>query len=393
MVLVWCKLADNQDVPTAGNQTAASENARVALNRGEIVGNPRKSDVGAILLVVVAVAVTIATKGAAAKFAASLGLKTGAVAGVAAGTISATSAAGIAGAAGAAALGSIASQAVGVATGIQDKFSFKGVALAALSAGVNAGSFGHTLATSTAGGIANAATRSAINGDSFERNLIAAIPDILGQAIGGALGRSLSKQIERPQEQIEADPVNEVASPPVEFGITASALPLLAAAAGVPELVPGQLQVEGKVIYVGPANTMEEAFERAARWKAVYTVGQDSVEMPNEIEVLCSDGQLLKEGIYVNSERDIGYYRAGKKIDIRPSLRGGSSMQHLRLESYFLASANMMDAISSRLQKSTTVAETLRALMVTTAAGIRGYRCRFWMIPDVLTPSKILMNG
>jgi YD repeat-containing protein len=39
----------------------------------------------------------------------------------------------------AAALGSVASQGVGLATGIQDKFSFKGVALAALAGGISAG--------------------------------------------------------------------------------------------------------------------------------------------------------------------------------------------------------------------------------------------------------------
>jgi len=66
---------------------------------------------GQILLAVVAIAVT-----AIAPFGA------GAVAGMAN-----------------AALGSIASQAVGVASGIQSKFSFKGVAIAALSAGVSGG--------------------------------------------------------------------------------------------------------------------------------------------------------------------------------------------------------------------------------------------------------------
>ena len=42
--------------------------------------------------------------------------------------------------------------------------------------------------------------------------------------------------------------------------------------------------------------------------------------MPNEIEVLCSDGQIMKEGIYANSERDILYYQAGKEIDIKYAL-------------------------------------------------------------------------
>ncbi|MFM2409439.1 MAG: hypothetical protein RL481_267, partial [Pseudomonadota bacterium] len=104
------------------------------------------------------------------------------------------------------ALGSAITQGVGVATGLQDKFSWAGVAAAGIGAGIGGavgrsidgksflgqtiskGDFGYTMATATASGIANAATRSAINGESFGANLIAAIPDIVGQALGGALG-------------------------------------------------------------------------------------------------------------------------------------------------------------------------------------------------------------
>jgi len=75
--------------------------------------------VGQIIIVAVAVAVTVLTAGALGPAATTLG----AIA------IGATSAA----------AGSVASQIVGVATGIQEKFSFKAVALAALSGGVGAG--------------------------------------------------------------------------------------------------------------------------------------------------------------------------------------------------------------------------------------------------------------
>jgi hypothetical protein len=104
------------------------------------------------------------------------------------------------------AVSSAVTQGVGVATGLQDKFSWAGVAAAGIGAGVGGavgrglesksglfgmrasqGSFGYTLATATAGGIANAAMRSAINGESFGANLIAAIPDIVGGALGGAV--------------------------------------------------------------------------------------------------------------------------------------------------------------------------------------------------------------
>ena len=73
---------------------------------------------GQILLVVIAVAVTAITYGA--------------LGGAALTGLSAIGAGAVAGAA-----GSIVSQAVGVATGIQDKFSWKGVALAAIDSSVS----------------------------------------------------------------------------------------------------------------------------------------------------------------------------------------------------------------------------------------------------------------
>lgn len=198
---------------------------------------------GAILLAVVAVAVTALTAGAAA---AAFGPVLG-------GAVSA-------------AAGSIVSQGVGLATGIQDRFSFKGVALAALSGGVAGGlaqvvpkaiggsqilgaavrgaagsaitqgvavatglqrrfdwagvaaagvgagvstavgaalkvdplsmsadNIGRTLVAGTAGGIANAATRSIVDGSSFGDNLVSALPDVIASTVGAVI----SAQVER----------------------------------------------------------------------------------------------------------------------------------------------------------------------------------------------------
>jgi hypothetical protein len=175
---------------------------------------------------------------------------------------------------GAAAVGSVVSQGVGVATGIQQKFSFKGVALAALSAGVGAGvgdvikggvlgskflgdvvrgavssavtqgvavatglqskfdfvgvaaagigagvggalarelpgqaiertattaakraSFLNSAGSSMADAIASAATRSALTGSNFGDNLIQAVPSAIGNALGRALGQELADDI------------------------------------------------------------------------------------------------------------------------------------------------------------------------------------------------------
>jgi hypothetical protein len=186
---------------------------------------------GAIILAVVAVAVTVATGGAlTTAFGPVLG-----------GALSA-------------AAGSVVSQAVGVATGIQDRFSFKGVALAALAGGVSGGlrsigaldklgdvaggavrsvagnvlsqgaativglqsrfnfaavaaagavgaasgaiggtSFGSRLAANTAGAIAGAATRSIVEGTSFGDNIVASLPDAIGSTIGALVGIRLAR--------------------------------------------------------------------------------------------------------------------------------------------------------------------------------------------------------
>ncbi|QZP08489.1 hypothetical protein [Caenibius sp. WL] len=108
--------------------------------------------------------------------------------------------------------GSAATQGIAVATGLQSKFDFAGVAAAGVGAGLrhtlgsklnlqplNGGgadlSFsniaGHTL-TGTANAIANAATRSAINGESFGNNLMRALPDAIGNTVGNALAGAIA---------------------------------------------------------------------------------------------------------------------------------------------------------------------------------------------------------
>jgi hypothetical protein len=227
---------------------------------------PKKPACGAfgkILLAIIAIAVTVLTAGAAAAAAApglTLGqgivVALGGTATLAGGTVAISATAlGLAtfGAVGAA-VGSIVSQGVGVLTGIQSKFSFKGVALSALSGGIGGGlgavikgagfaagaargALGSTitqgvavatglqkkfdwagiaaagagggvsswagglkgvngsagqLISGVAGDIANAATRSLINGTDFGDNLIAALPDTIGSTIGNIVARGIT---------------------------------------------------------------------------------------------------------------------------------------------------------------------------------------------------------
>lgn len=215
---------------------------------------------------VVAVAVALATQGALAGFigtaASAATATTAATAATGLTAAIGSTAAGFVGGAIAGAAGSIASQALGVATGIQDQFSWTSVASSALAGGLGgagklgvggssigsnaaramvsnvlsqganialgpqskfswasvaasgvgsfaggkfgASKFGQALASSsfasqigagTASAIANAATRTALGDGNFGDNIRAAIPDVIGQAIGGAIGRGLATNL------------------------------------------------------------------------------------------------------------------------------------------------------------------------------------------------------
>lgn len=227
---------------------------------------------GAVLLVAVAVAVAaivgpaIVGQAAATTFGTTAGGMTVAQTTLAAG-LTATlggsyAAAGSAAAIGASVLGgaaagiagSVASQGVGLATGIQNKFDWRGVAMAGLTSGVayglggvgigggiagaglrgaaaNAATQGIAVATglsrtfnwaglaaaaiggaaggstrspllsSSASAIANAATRSALSGTSFGNNILAALPDV----VGSTLGNMVASQISRSAQDRAAD--------------------------------------------------------------------------------------------------------------------------------------------------------------------------------------------
>lgn len=89
-------------------------------------------------------------------------------------------------------VGSVITQGVGVATGLQKKFDWVGVAAAGVGAGVGAvvgprvGQFGFAgeLITGAARGLAMAATRTLVNGSDFGDNIMAVLPDAIGQTIG-----------------------------------------------------------------------------------------------------------------------------------------------------------------------------------------------------------------
>jgi YD repeat-containing protein len=232
---------------------------------------------GQILLIVVAVAVTFLTQGALA------GPMTGLLNSTLAGNIAAGAIAGAA--------GSVASQAVGVLTGIQERFDWKGVAMAGISgavggamggfnafgktglgkftdlandivraagasaitqgigvatrlqgkfswagvasAGVAAGvagalgrhfelesveengswtNRGRHFLVATAGTVAGAAAESLISGRSFGDTLVSALPGLIGTTVGEMLGEYIQTSLERRSAETVSTPIIEIAS-------------------------------------------------------------------------------------------------------------------------------------------------------------------------------------
>ena len=108
------------------------------------------------------------------------------------------------------AAGSVITQGVGVATGLQSKFDWTGVAVAGVISGVSGAagrglndtgvswlatdSFANDAFSGLAGGAAGAATRSLVDGSNFGDNLVRAIPDIIGSTVGNKIGNSLASE-------------------------------------------------------------------------------------------------------------------------------------------------------------------------------------------------------
>jgi YD repeat-containing protein len=98
------------------------------------------------------------------------------------------------------AVSSAVTQGIGVATGLQDKFDWVGVAAAGVGGGVGAFVAGKTsgwnkyasrIATTGASALAQAATRSVLEGSSFGTNIVAALPSTIAGMVGGVLDIAL----------------------------------------------------------------------------------------------------------------------------------------------------------------------------------------------------------
>ncbi|SDJ82858.1 LysM peptidoglycan-binding domain-containing protein, partial [Variovorax sp. OV700] len=185
--------------------------SKIASDSATMMATPQAEDdgcgvVGQIIMVVIAVVVTIYTAGAAGAYfgaagAAGAGGFAGGVAvlGGAGGLTAASIGAAVVGGA----VGSIASQAVGVAIGAQDQFSWKQVALGAIGSGVTAGLGGGLINTGNVigdavvrGAVANSLTQgiAVATGlqSSFSWRSVAAsaVGAGVAQGVSGAIGNS-----------------------------------------------------------------------------------------------------------------------------------------------------------------------------------------------------------
>jgi YD repeat-containing protein len=138
-------------------------------------------------------------------------------------------------------------QGIGVATGLQGKFSWAGVAAAGVGAGVagalirkydiknlkndrSLANVGKNMLVAGASAIASAATESVIDGTDFGDNLLAALPGVIGGTIGGLIGQKLLAELKPPPKP---KPVTGVR---VQFQEIASLTPQISD----PDLVPCQ---------------------------------------------------------------------------------------------------------------------------------------------------------
>jgi YD repeat-containing protein len=118
-------------------------------------------------------------------------------------------------------VGNLATQGIGVATGLQRSFDWTGVAAAGVVGGVtqwaeqsswvqntigkisNNAAVNHAavrFVSGMAGGLAGAAARSVINGSDFGDNIIAVLPDVIGATVGGVIGQQLARASSPPSE-------------------------------------------------------------------------------------------------------------------------------------------------------------------------------------------------
>jgi hypothetical protein len=182
---------------------------------------------------------------------------------------------------------SIVTQGIGVATGLQDSFSWTSVAVGGVVGGVSAGlgkamgidyasrtieSYAKQAVAGLGGAMAGASVRSAITGTSFGDNIMAVLPDVIGSTIGNmvaygvqskaqerdvrvaAVGRTADKLVERLGDTAVVEDFRKAAvnaaknpdSPEARAGMNAAARNMLEANKSDPEVAAFLSHLEAK---------------------------------------------------------------------------------------------------------------------------------------------------
>ena len=219
-------------------------------------------------------------------------------------------------------------QGIATVTGLQESFSWAGVAAAGVAAGVGArlgrgltditaqgGLTAGNIAAHTAVGaaslIASAATRSAIEGSSFGANIRAGLPDVIGQVLGRALvgavqGGGGSRMLSPDPAQVErlAKAATEGASGGAKRWVEANAAavggrPNSQAAASLGEVVSGAISASGPLgSTAGSAATVPGSGLELGR--AYVADVEDPQTMGRLLQM--ADGYLGQVGEYLQSD-------------------------------------------------------------------------------------------
>jgi LysM repeat protein len=198
------------------------------------------------------------------------------------------------------AVGSAVTQGVAVATGLQNKFDWAGVAAAGISSGVGDalgrtgfmkgvgqqfGKAGAMFVGGMARDVANAATRSVISGSDFGDNMLAGLPDVIAQTMVAATQdgtAALTSHRDAQHEQMALAGIEDSGGTMVEAGATGQTTdpPIGVTQGGASNYLAGLAAVtsgsmaagpvpNAPVRWVSPDVTAEQALANAGQWISV----------------------------------------------------------------------------------------------------------------------------
>ncbi|WP_447726042.1 phage tail tip lysozyme [Sphingomonas koreensis] len=220
-----------------------------------------------------------------------------------------------------AALGSIVSQTVGVASGIQDKFSFKSVAISALSAGMAPGNTGNFIVDAIRHAVTNAAVQgiAVVTGLQHKFDWAGVAAAGIGGAVGGQFGDKAVRAIGKTATRVAAGTAASIAAAATRSAITGSSF-----GDSLKETLPSVVgQIFGSILQgngdPSAAAKPEGEEKRTGLLGGIIDFAEDALELPGKAgnSIGRTIGSLVAEGI-----ASIG--KPGKPIDLLVQVKDGS---------------------------------------------------------------------